>query len=117
LVLEKKSNFSWRFIAVYGSPYEEGKQRFIDELHSVMEGWSGSSLIGGDFNLVRFTQDKSNGVIYHRLADAFNEWVGKWGLIELNPTNNRVFTWTNNQDDLIRAKIDSVCLYRLGFSL
>jgi hypothetical protein len=107
MLLDKKSSFSWKLVMVYGSPYEEGKQAFIDELHSVMAGWQGPTLIGGDFNLIRFTSDKSNGIINHRWADAFNDWVNIWGLLELNPPNN-AYTWTNNQDNLVMAKIDRI---------
>lgn len=54
-----------------------------------------------------FSSDKSNGLINHRWADGFNEWVDKWGLVELNASNKR-FTWTNNQDNPIFAKIDRI---------
>ena len=60
-----------------------------------MSKWSRPTLIAGDFNLVRFSSDKNNGIINHKWADAFNEWVGKWALIELDPANKR-YTWTNN---------------------
>jgi hypothetical protein len=39
---------------VYGPSYEEQKHDFLDELESVMNLWQGPTLIGGDFNLVRF---------------------------------------------------------------
>lgn len=39
MVTDKKSNFIWKFIVVYGFPYEEGKQEFLDELDSVMSSW------------------------------------------------------------------------------
>jgi hypothetical protein len=67
-------------------------------------------MIGGDFNLCRFASDKSNGRIKQKLADCFNNWVNKWGLVELNP-DNRKFTWSNNQSNRILAKIDSLCFY------
>jgi endonuclease/exonuclease/phosphatase family metal-dependent hydrolase len=92
---------------VYGSPCEEGKQAFIDELHSPMSNWQGPTLIGEDFNLVRFASDKSNDVINHKWADAFNDWISRWGLVELNLTN-KAYTWTNNQDNLVMARIDRV---------
>ena len=107
-LLDKKTSFSWKLVVVYGSPYEEGKQPFLDELHMVMSKSSGPTLIAGDFNLVRFSSDKNNGIINHKWADAFNEWVGKWALIELDPANKR-FTWTNNQErNLVLAKIDRI---------
>lgn len=53
-------------------------------------------MIGGDFNLIRFSSNKSNGIINHRSwADSFNSWVSRWALIELNPRNKK-FTWANN---------------------
>jgi hypothetical protein len=67
-------------------------------------------MIGGDFNLCRFASDKSSGRIKQKLADCFNNWVNKWGLVELNP-DNRKFTWSNNQSNRILAKIDSLCFY------
>jgi hypothetical protein len=56
---------------------------------------------------VRFASNKSNGVINQRWAEAFNLWVSRWSLIEINP-DNKNFTWTNNQDRLTMAKIDRV---------
>lgn len=64
-------------------------------------------MIGGDFNLVRFISDKSNGLINHKWADCFNFWIDKWGLIELNASNKK-FTWTNNQEVPVLTKIDRV---------
>jgi hypothetical protein len=110
MLLDKKSVFSWKLVVVYGSPYEEGKQPFLDELHNIMSIWQGSTVVAGDFNLVRFACDKSNGVINHKWADAFNIWISTWNLIELNPRNKK-FTWTNNQENLVMAKLDRVCLY------
>ena len=80
---------------------------FLDELEYVMNIWQGPILIGGDFNLVRFSRNKSNGIINHRWADSFNCWVDKWTLIELNASNKK-FMWTNNQDRPILAKIDRI---------
>jgi hypothetical protein len=83
------------------------KQSFLDELEKVMGSWTGPTLIGGDCNLVRFIRNKSNGIINHRWADSFNSGIGKWSLLEINPSNKR-FTWTNNQEHPILAKIDRI---------
>jgi hypothetical protein len=96
ILQDDRSNFSWRLCVVYGSPYEEGKTDFIDELHVVLAGWQNPTLIGGDFNLSRFTTDKSNGRINKKWAGYFNDWVNKWGFLEINPANRR-FNWANNQ--------------------
>jgi hypothetical protein len=46
---------TWRFIVVYGSPYEEHKMEFLTEMDMFMDKWQGPTLMGGggDFNLVR----------------------------------------------------------------
>jgi endonuclease/exonuclease/phosphatase (EEP) superfamily protein YafD len=54
---------------VYGSPYDEGKTEFIDELHMILSSWRGPILVGGDFNLCRVRTNKSNGNINKRFAD------------------------------------------------
>lgn len=100
ILVDKKTCFNWKLVVVYGSPYEEGKHDFLLELHQVMSKWQGPIMVGGDFNLVRFFSDKNNGRIKHRWADAFNEWVTKWALMELN-ASNRLHAWTNNQDNLL----------------
>lgn len=46
--------------------YVEGKEEFLSELHSLFIDYSIPTLIGGDFNLVRFNHAKSNGVINHK---------------------------------------------------
>jgi exonuclease III/plasmid maintenance system killer protein len=103
----KASSFVFKLVVVYGSPYEEGKQAFVDELHKVMGSWTGPILLGGDFNLVRSRLDKNNGQVNFRWVDLFNDWVSRWGLIEIE-LRNRKYTWTNNQENVVMARLDRV---------
>jgi len=88
-------------ITVYGSAYEEGKQEFINELHEILSEWDGPTLVGGDFNLIRTVSDKNNENINFHWADAFNEWINHWGLIEfkipleltLGPITKNILLW------------------------
>lgn len=107
VLTNKVSSFAFKWITVYGSAYDNGKQEFLDELEMIMESWNGPIMIGGDFNLVRSTDDKSNGIVNHKWVDLFNEWINRWALIELDPTN-RKYTWTSGQDVPILARIDRV---------
>lgn len=66
VLTNKVSGFSFKWVTVYGSPYENGKQEFLDELENIMGAWQGPMIIGGDFNLVRSVADKSNGVINYK---------------------------------------------------
>lgn len=64
-------------------------------------------MIGGDFNLVRYQQDKSNGKINHSWSDKFNAWIRIWSLLEIR-MSGRQFTWANNQENLIMSTIDRI---------
>ena len=64
-------------------------------------------ILGGYFNLVRSATDKSNGIINNQLAFLSNDWINRWGLMEISIAN-RSFTWSNNQDDPVFAAIDRV---------
>jgi len=97
--------FVWRFVSVYGSSYEEGKADFIQELHEIMDNWSGPTLFGGDFNLVNNLKEKSNGLVNQKWVDLFKDWTNCHGLVELK-NSSRSFTWTNNQEQPIMAAID-----------
>ena len=53
LIRKKRDTVVWRFITVYGSSYEEHKLDFINELHNLIASWSGPTIVGGDFKLIR----------------------------------------------------------------
>jgi hypothetical protein len=52
MVVDKKKNFCWKIVVVYGSPYDDKKIEFIDELHTVMASWQGAILVGGGVILI-----------------------------------------------------------------
>jgi hypothetical protein len=64
-------------------------------------------LISGDFNLVRYQKDKSNGIVNQKWCDKFNTWIELWGLLEVK-MSNRKFTWANSQVNLIMSTIDRI---------
>jgi hypothetical protein len=55
---EVRTSFKWKLVVIYGSPYEEGKQEFIDEILQIMQSWKGPILLGRDFILVRSSRKK-----------------------------------------------------------
>lgn len=103
----KASGVTFRLVAVYGSPYDEGKDDFLSELHSICLDNNQPTLIGGDFNLTRYQKDKSNGRINHRWSDKFNAWIHIWSLLEIK-ISGRQFTWANNQSNLVMSTIDRI---------
>ena len=57
--------------------------------------------------MVRNTSEKNTGSINQHWADLFNDWINKFGLIEIKNAGRR-YTWANNQDNLIMATLDRV---------
>ena len=53
----------WKLITVYGSAYDHGKQEFINELRTVLSGWVGPMIIGGDFNLIMEAAIRTMGIL------------------------------------------------------
>lgn len=97
-----------RLISIYG--YDAFKFGFINELHNLLSGWSGPTLVGGDFNLIREVSEKSTGLINQHWVNLFSDWVNKFGLIELISVG-RKFSWGNNEDSLVMATLDRVFMY------
>lgn len=50
---------------------------------------------------------KRSARINYKWTDAFNEWVHKWVLLELNTVNKKI-TWSNKFDNLVMAKLDRI---------
>jgi hypothetical protein len=53
MVKNNVDDFVWRLVVIYGPPYDEKKVEFLEELHIIMEGWQGPTILGGDSNIVR----------------------------------------------------------------
>lgn len=106
-VKNKCDGFIWHLVTVYGTSYNDKKLEFIAELHDTMDTLTYPVLVGGDFNLVRSADDKNNGIINNQFSYLFNDWINKWSLVEIK-SDNRKFTWSNNQNNPIFATIDRV---------
>jgi hypothetical protein len=63
--------------------------------------------VGGGLQLREIQEDKSNGCVDFRWCDKFNEWIGKYGLLEIK-LSGRSFTWSNNQENALMSHIDRV---------
>ena len=62
---------------------------------------------GGDFNLIRRSQDKNNDRINWPRVNLFNEYIADWGVLELQRTGAR-YTWTNKRINPVRCVLDRV---------
>jgi endonuclease/exonuclease/phosphatase family metal-dependent hydrolase len=64
-------------------------------------------IIGGDFNMIRFTWEKSSGNVTQMWMDAFNDFIRDNGIKEMMRKGNK-FTWTNKQINPVMSVLDRV---------
>jgi hypothetical protein len=41
MLQDQSRKFAWKLLVVYGSPNDDGKKEFLDELHYILATWSG----------------------------------------------------------------------------
>ena len=81
---------------------------FLECLDRRCENASLPILLGGIFNLIRFSSDKSSGGGDKRLMDLFNGFIEKHELKEIRRVWGSKYTWTNKQATPIMSNIDRV---------
>lgn len=107
-VIQKNNGFRWELLVVYGPADHSRSGDFFRELHAKIHASANPMVVGGDFNLLRRVDDKSNlQVMNLSLLNLFNDWIAELDLIELQRVGAR-FMWSNNQDDPIRCVLDWV---------
>ncbi|OMO49899.1 Endonuclease/exonuclease/phosphatase [Corchorus capsularis] len=89
----KQDNNEWNFTTVYGSPAPTNREelwRYLgDENHSMQGPW----LVGGDFNTIASSADKSNFSSHDTSrCRRFNEVINSCELVDLGFTGPR-YTW------------------------
>lgn len=94
---------------VYGPSNEREKGEFIEELRQVAANITGPWIIAGDFNLVRWIQDRSADHRGIAIMDAFNDFIREEGLLDVHLAN-RQFTWSSKRPQPILSKLDRVML-------
>jgi hypothetical protein len=99
--------FYCKIINVYGSVKQELKGQFLKELYRKIKNTEIPMLIGGNFNMIRYVHEKSNGSEYTIWMDIFNSFINDIALIEIIRGGSR-FIWTNKQNNLIRSVLDRV---------
>lgn len=106
-IRNRLTNFRFSVTTVYGPAHHELLGDFLKELDEVCDKESLPMIIGSDFNLIREPQDRNSGPGDINLMDMFNKFIGCHQLRELDRTGPR-FTWSNNQDCPVMAKLDRI---------
>lgn len=88
-------DFQWAMANVYGPDEEREKALFLNSIISVQSQWPIPWCIGGDFNMIRFPQEKKRGRFISVSMSTFSNSINSQELVDL-PLVGRRFTWTNN---------------------
>ena len=105
----KAQNTLCEFIVVYGPADHSLSPLFLNELSLKIDACNLPMVIGGDFNLLRCPNDKSNDNFSWLLANAFNDFISANAIREL-PRGGARYTWSNHQSIPIRSVLDRVFL-------
>lgn len=107
VVKNRKDGMIWGLMNVYGPAHQEGRDIFLSELGDAISKCVYPLLMGGDFNMYRYSSDKSNGVVDVRRMDMFNKFVNDHSLNEFYRAGCK-FTWTNKQLSPVIGVLDRV---------
>jgi hypothetical protein len=106
-VLHRRSKSFWCFFLVYGLADHGRSNEFLGELVAAVQAAPFPVVVGGDFNLIWASRDKSNGNINWPRVRRFNDAIASLSLREISRIGAR-FTWTNKQLSPIRCVLDRV---------
>lgn len=106
-VMDKKIQTHYCLIFVYGAAQEEHKEDFLQEFAAVCDDQDLPLLIGGDFNILRFSRDKNKRKKTCRYMTLFNSFINTHGLREIEMAGDQ-YTWSNNHDVPTLEKLDRV---------
>ncbi|PNT73314.1 hypothetical protein BRADI_2g56875v3 [Brachypodium distachyon] len=116
VIKNKLSGVQWEIMNVYGPVLHDWKAALLAEITDHVSLAQGPVLMGGDFNLIRFGDEKSKGVLHKTAMVQFNEAIGSMQLRELYRTGSR-FTWTNKQEHPAFEVLDRVFMNGLWENL
>jgi exonuclease III len=101
------SGLSFTVTNVYAPSDHSQTHLFCDAMLLVPPSVVGPWLCVGDFNLLRCPADKNNSNFDRNLAATFNSLIRDMAWGEL-PLLDRLYTWTNNQNPPVLARLDQV---------
>ena len=108
-IFDRERKLKWNFLNVYGAPQEENKIEFLTELASFCSKNKDPYLVGGDFNILRFTSEKNKGGGIHRHSGVFNSIIAAQELIDIHMAGGK-FTWSNNQNNPTLERLDRILI-------
>lgn len=105
-VFDKNLKKQWSLVNVYGPAHNDHRDSFLAELANFCFKAKYPILMGGDFNILRFSSDKNKKFVENNFSDVFNHIINTYELRELRGK----FTWSNNRKNPTLEKIDRILM-------
>lgn len=109
IVLDKKLNTKLKLVTVYGPTHDDRKKLFLTEVSQACSSHNYPMLIGGDFNILRFSSEKNKNFKANKFSDMFNLIINSHELRDIH-INGGLYTWSNNQSDPTLEKLDRILI-------
>lgn len=85
------------------------KDDFLAELANFCGNCKEPYIVGGDFNIIRFQNEKNKAGVISKHSNIFNAIISAYELREINMSGGK-FTWSNNQADAVLEKLDRILM-------
>jgi hypothetical protein len=97
-VIDKSMRKNLMLIVVYDPAQEDRRESLLTKLAETCSKINILTLIGGDFNILRFSNKKNKKFSCNRYTDMFNWIINSFELRDL-PLIGGKYTWSNNQSE------------------
>lgn len=103
----KSDHFEWIYTVVYGPVLSSKRLAFFTELRLIHSYGIAAWLLTGDFNLIRYRQEKIGPSFNIALSNRFNSLISTLQLLEIS-LYDRKFTWSKSINSTSQALLDRV---------
>lgn len=104
LVKDVHTHVEWVATSVCGPNQSSDRSAFWAELSSIAGRWQHSWVIGGDFNIIRFSSEKGGCRVSADMMSFF-DWIRQYEMIDL-PLGGARYTWTSCEDNPVMSRLD-----------
>lgn len=109
VVSDRKLGQKFSLIVVYGVAQERDEADSLIELAGLCSDQSLPLLLGGDFNILRHTNEKNKKGGVRKHSEAFNSIINTHALREVHMSSGS-YTWSNRQDIPTLEKLDRILM-------
>lgn len=101
----RRDGTEWFVTGVYAPNNRVQRKKLWREIAGVLGVWDIPGCVVGDFNTIRFVEEKNRDIAANRGMTEFSNFISDCDLIDL-PLYGAHYTWSNFQEDPICCRLD-----------